>query len=62
MYLTITYTNSDKKRFINVPEDLTISQIQILVSTLSVCPGVDKVWINVREAGSNEKTNNSNSN
>lgn len=62
MYLTITYTNSEKKRFINVPEDLTISQIQILVSTLSCTPGVDKVWINVREAGSNEKTNNSNSN
>ena len=62
MYLTVTYSNSEKKRYITIPEDLTISQIEMLVSTISVCPGVDKVWINFKEPGSNEKTNNSNSN
>lgn len=58
MYLTITYLNSEKKRYISLPENLSVSQIQVLVSTLSVCPGVDKVWINFKEPGSNEKVNN----
>lgn len=58
MYLTVTYQNSEKKRYISIPEDLSISQVQMLVSAISVCPGVDKVWINFKEPGSNEKTNN----
>lgn len=59
MYLTVTYQNSNKKRYISIPEDLSISQVQMLVSAISVCPGVDKVWINFKEPGSNEKTDNS---
>lgn len=59
MYLTVTYTNSEKKRYITVPEELSISQIEMIISAISVCPGVDKVWINFKEPGSNEKTNNS---
>lgn len=59
MYLTVTYQNSEKKRYISIPEDLSISQVQMLVSAISVCPGVDKVWINFKEPGSNEKANNS---
>lgn len=58
MYLTITYTNSNKKRYITLSESLSISEVQVLVSTLSVCPGVDKVWVNFKEPGSNEKTDN----
>lgn len=58
MYLTVTYQNSEKKRYISIPEDLSISQVQMLVSAISVCPGVDKVWINFKEPGSNEKANN----
>lgn len=59
MYLTVTYQNSTKKRYISIPEDLSISQVEMLVSAISVCPGVDKVWINFKEPGSNEKTDNS---
>lgn len=63
MYLTVTYSNSNRKRYITIPEDLTVSQIQMLISVISVTPGVDKVWINFKEPGSNdEKTNNSNAN
>lgn len=58
MYLTVTYVNSEKKRYINLPENISVGEVQILVSTLSVCPGVDKVWINFREPGTYEKTNN----
>lgn len=59
MYLTVTYQNSNKKRYISIPEVLSISQVEMLVSAISVCPGVDKVWINFKEPGSNEKTDNS---
>lgn len=58
MYLTVTYSNSEKKRYITVPEDLTISQVEMLISTIAVCPGIEKVWINFKEPGSNEKTDN----
>lgn len=58
MYLTVTYTNSNKKRYISLPETISVSEVQVLVSTLSVCPGVDKVWINFKEPGTNEKADN----
>lgn len=62
MYLTITYVNSNRKRYITLPESITVSETQLLVSTLSVCPGVDKVWINFTQPGTSkdEKTDNSN--
>lgn len=59
MYLTVTYVKSDRKRYITIPEGFSIAQVEMLVSAISVCPGVDKVWINFKEPGSNEKTNNS---
>lgn len=62
MYLTVTYVNSEKKRYITIPESVSISSLEMLISTISVSPGVDKVWINFKEPGSNEKTNNPNSN
>lgn len=61
MYLTVTYSNSNRKRYITIPEDLTISQIQMLISAISVAPGVDKVWINFKEPGSNDEKANNNS-
>ena len=58
MYLTVTYTNSDKKRYISISETLSVAEVTFLISAISVCPGVDKVWLNYKEPGSNEKTNN----
>ena len=62
MYLTVTYLNSEKKRYITIPESVSITSLEMLISSISVCPGVDKVWINFKEPGTNEKTNISNSN
>lgn len=62
MYLTVTYSNSDKKRYISVSETLSVAEVTSLISVISVCPGVDKVWLNCKEPGSNEKTNNNSGN
>lgn len=62
MYLTVTYSNSDKKRYISVSETLSVAEVTSLISAISVCPGVDKVWLNYKEPGSNEKTNNNSGN
>lgn len=58
MYLTVTFQNSEKKRYITLPDSLSIAQVEMLCSTISVSPSVDKVWINFKEPGSNAKTNN----
>lgn len=58
MYLTVKYENGKPNRWIPLNDHSSINDVEVLVNTLRSCPGVDEVYVNVKDTNNAKKTDN----
>lgn len=60
MYITVKYSASSNKsnRWIPLNDSITIVEVENIVNTLRCVPGVEEVYVNVKDSNNAKKTDN----